>query len=379
MPRIKLTDTAVRNLTVAKGIVDYWDTGMPGLCLRVRESGHKAFSVRYRVGSRQRRFSLGTYPVLSLSEARSKARSALADVARGRDPQAIQRERRDSDTFGQLAADYLELHAKPKKRTWQDDARILDKDLLPAWGDWKARSVSRRDVVDLLDRIVARGAPVMANRTRSLVSKVFAFGLEREVVEINPVLGIKPRVRETSRDRVLSDEEIAALWCRWSRSSSAASRVLRLLLVTAQRSREVSTMRWQDIDGDTWTIPAEKSKNQRSHAVPLSPLAQRLIETAYRNSETWVFSVRDDRPVRWLSHSARRDAEATGILHWTPHDLRRTAATRLAMLGTPREVVGKILNHTETGATAIYVRASYHQEMREALNTWADELSRLVR
>ena len=385
MPKIKLTHRGIGALK-PKGewLTDYWDSTLPGFGVRAHPTGRKAYFVRYRgEDGKRRRQTLGTYPTLSLTEARDRARDLIGRIARGADPMAEKKAHDRSETFAELADEYLERHAKLKKKRWKDDEQAIRRDLLPAWGKLKAKDVSRRDVTKLLDKIVERGAPIMANRTKALISKIFNFGIGRDIVEINPCVGVPMPAKSRQRDRVLSDDELRAFWSALDALAPVMSATFRMRLITAQRGVEVGSMRWTDIDGDWWTIPGEISKNGLAHRVPLSPPALELLELLrpLTGHSEWVFESRrkPGQPTRSFQKAAERASSIAGIEDFVPHDLRRTAASGMTSAGVPRLVVSKILNHVEGGVTAIYDRHGYDREKRDALNLWAEKLENILR
>ena len=345
--------------------------------MRVSKTGHKTFVVRYTRDGSKRRITIGAYPAFSLADARDKARELLHAVQRGEDPQAEPLPQQPPVTFGELAADYIENHAKRKKRSWREDQRILRVDILPHWQARSAAEIDRRDVNEILDLILHRGSPIMANRTKALVSKIYNFGIGRGLVEHNPSLGVPQPAKARQRDRVLTEDEIRAVWKALDRQALVMAATFKLRLLTAQRGVEVLTMRWQDIDGDWWTIPAERSKNGLSHRVPLSHQAREILEGIRKapGNSRWVFASprKPGKHITAVQKAADRIAEAAGVA-FVPHDLRRTAASHMTSLGVPRLVVSKILNHVEQGVTAVYDRHSYDSEKKDALDLWGDRV-----
>ncbi len=381
MPTIRLTDRTLRSLAGDGRRIEFFDRSLAGFGLRVSPSGRLTFVLRYRNDDgRERRMSLGTYPALSLADARDRAKELLGEVARGEDPGAGLQARRSAPTFRELAAEYLERHAKPKKKSWRYDERMLERYLLRPWGRRKAAEIDRVNVMRLLDEIADRGAPYAANRVRALVSKVYAFGIVRGLVEANPARDVPQPAKPRSRQRVLTEEEIRGMWAALEDVTPLMAATFRLRLLTAQRGIEVLSMRHEDIDGDWWTIPPEVAKNGLAHRVPLSTQARAVLEKIRPVNEhsAWVFpSPRGDSHVRWTGKAAREIRTRTGF-EWTPHDLRRTAATYMTGMGIPRLVVSKVLNHAESGVTAVYDRSSYDSEKRQALVAWGERLERIV-
>jgi hypothetical protein len=229
MPSTPFTARTLEALKPKPHRYSVYDPDCPGLVLRVTPAGVKTWSFVYRVGDKQKRLTFGAYgpaPALTLAEARTRARRARVQVDDGHDPAAQKLEAREAarrDTFGKLAELYLEKHAKRQKRSWTEDERILKRDLLPAWEDVPVKALTRRMVREHLDAIADR-APVMANRTLALVSKIFNFGVDREWLDANPAARLKKPTREVSRERVLTDDEIATLWANLKASDARYAR-----------------------------------------------------------------------------------------------------------------------------------------------------------
>ena len=384
MPTIThMTARFVQGATARPGKTqtDYFDPTIPGFALRVTEKGYKSWVLLYRYHGRSRRWTIGPYPAFTLAEAREAALDAKRDIARGGDPAGVKRLARHALSVEDLSTQYLELHAKPNKRSWRKDAQMLQADVLPRWGPLPAASLKRHDVALLLDRIVARGAPVRANRVLALVRKVFNWALERDLVDANPCALVKAPAKETPRDRVLTFDEIRAVWQACETVRSRAGAILQLELLTAQRGVEVRTMRWVDIDSPWWTIPATVSKNGIAHRVPLSTQALTLLATIRETTGRmpYVFCSPTDprRPIGRAQSTYERIRARAGVA-FTPHDLRRTAASNMASMGIARLIIAKILNHTDSTVTAVYDRHSYDMEKAAALARWGDKVEASV-
>lgn len=381
MPKIKLTHRGIEALTAGKWLTDYWDEGLPGFGVRAHHSGRKSFILRYNLRGSKRRMTLGSYPTLSLAEARSRAKEVIGRVSRGEDPQLAKREEKTAETFGELATLYLEVHAKRKKRTWKADQRTLQVDLLPAWKRRKAHNISRRDVGELLDGIVERGAPIMANRVKALISKIYNFGIGRDIVSHNPCTGVPMPAKARQRDRVLSQDELRAVWRAFDSLHPVMGVSFKMRLLTAQRGSEILSMRWEHIDGDWWTIPGEIAKNGLAHRVPLSPQTQTLLrELRSRPGHSeWVFEShkKPGHPISAIQKAAGRISKQAEV-EFVPHDLRRTVASFMTSMEISRLVVSKLLNHVESGITAVYDRHSYDREKKEALEMWGERLEEIV-
>ena len=390
-----LTDRTLRHLiATTTSRRDVWDSLVSGFGVRLSPGGHCAFVTRYRVHGRLRRLTIGPYPRVSLADARQRARDALREAQGGTDIAAQKIEARQAETFAGLAAEYINFHAS-KKRSGREDVRILRGSphkkrtgktphvpIVTRWGARKVKEVTRRDVRELVDEIGLR-APIMANRVLALVRKVFNFGIDRDWLEVNPCHRVKRAAPERQRDRVLNEEEIRLVWKALDAESLLIANLFRLRLLTAQRGGEVHGASWSEFDltSGWWTIPAERSKNRLAHRVPLSPPALRLLKErrATVGDSPWVFpSSRKTGPhIAHAQKAIERIVAASGV-DFQGHDLRRTAASLMVGAGVPRLVVSKILNHVETGVTAVYDRHSYDREKRDALDFWGRRLVAIV-
>src|SRR3954469_14570824 len=255
---------------------------LPGLYLVIQPSGAKAWAVRYRHATKPRKLTLGPYPALDLSTARDRARDALQVVALGRDPGAEKQEERrasrdgssERDLFSTVVDTFLERHAraKTKERSAEEAERIFRKHVLPVWGERQVQDIARRDVIELLDRLVDAGKPVLANRTLAHVRKFFNWCIERSILDASPCIRLTAPADEKSRDRVLSDSEMRLVWKASERIGFPFGPFVQLLILTAQSRDEVAGARRRELHeaGKVWTIPSTRTKNSEPHDVPLS-------------------------------------------------------------------------------------------------------------
>jgi integrase len=394
-----LNDTSIRSIKPpVAGAVDYFDDLTPGLSLRVTSKDVRTWTVFYRDrNARQKRLTLGRYPAVKLVDARELARDAQRNVAHGGDPVVEKRTAREVLTFGKLAEKYIADHAKLNKKSWEEDERQLNSDLLPKWKARPATDIRSEDLLNILNAKVRNGSPVAANRLRALVSRIFTFGADQRLVPAttNPVIGVKKPTKEASRDRVLSDDEIRRIWDACDSQNPYVCAWFRLRLVTAQRGGELLQMRWQDIDETShfWSIPAEFVKNKQAHRIHLNELAQKVLKTVPRDDKAvWVFprSFMGD-----YKHVGRRLAQSTRAnivaeVKSAPgerdkadirgHDLRRTAASLMASGGVPRFVISRILNHSEEkDITSVYDRYGYDAEKKAAMEFWNRQLGAILK
>jgi integrase len=387
----KFTDRSIGALKPKAARYEVWEGG--GFGIRVSPRGVKTWVWVYHFDGRPRRMTLGTYPELGVADAHVRLADARKLLAKGTDPGAKtvadNKAERIAETVAELAAMYLDKWARPRKRSADEDERQLRKDVIPAWGRRKAKDITRRDVIALLDNIVDRGSPIAANRTLAVIRRMFGWALSRDIISASPCVAVKAPAKERRRDRVLSAEEIATFWRTLEGPELPISASIRLALkfqlVTAQRKGEVIRAAWSEFDlyQGVWTIPAEKAKNGLPHRVPLSPLAHAVLGeiAANRNGSDWLFSSpKKDAPVggQSVDHAMRRHHEVLGTGDASPHDLRRTAASHMTSIGISRLVVSKILNHAEAGVTAVYDRHSYDAEKRAAFDAWSARLQEII-
>jgi integrase len=395
MPKVKLTAKGLDSLTADAVQTDYWDALTPGLTLRVSGStGRKVWYVRYRANGAHRRMKLGSYPGLSLADAREKARNAQTKADAGADPAQERQERKATDaTFGAMAREVLDAKAKTTRdATRTERERILKAELLPHWKNRPAASITRRDVVHLVEAVAERG-PTMANRTMALVKMLYNGALKRgfPTIESNPAT-MMDGFEEKSRRRFLETDEIRAVWNATEPEAIIMRSIFRLTLLTAQRVGSVCAMRWEDID-DTgvWTIPADVFKGRRPHAVPLCTEARAIIGAMPRvGRSAYLFPVgRADGAAPHITSTNKaltRIREASKLDRWTVHDFRRTFRTHAtraehpahdsdpAGLGVAPHVADAVLGHKEaslgfdkyTGEPERYLLA----EKRDALEKW---------
>ncbi len=385
MPTLELTDMTVATAkATAAGRTEIWDAAIPGFGLRVSKAGRKSWVLMYRVDGRKRRLTLGTFPALPLAAARDAARLALLDVSRGNDP-AAQRAASRGDrlqTFAGLAEEYLDRHARRHKRSWRQDERLLTVEVLPSWGSRAADSITRQDVIRLVEAVADRGAPIQANRVLALVRKLFNWAVEKDLAAASPAVNVRPPAREGRRDRILSDSEIGRLWQAWNQIGYPFGPWFQLLAATGQRREAVAAMRWSDItpkDG-VWTIPAGQTRAGRPHAVPLSTLAAEILMRQPRSGSAYVFPARDDpdRPISGHARARQIAVTRSGVTDWRLHDLRRTAAHAMTRLGVSPTVLSDLLDLPQQPLLGLPMAPPSDTSMaakRQAMEAWAKTLA----
>lgn len=401
---VNLTDLKVRALRPdPSGEYVQGDTQVPGFGVRVRPSGSAVYIVTKRLpgDTKPTRITLGPTSSIGLHEARDKARVAANSVRQGVD---VNREKREAvadrdrarqvasqvraatgfapGTFGEVAVRYIERECRRLARGAEIES-VIRRELLPQMGRRAFAELRRSDLNEVVNAIADDGHRAAAHKVREVGKRIASWADNEELIDRNPFLGGSNPIRREERSRALSAAEIAALWTTWRAMGAPMGGFMMLSLVTGQRRGEIATMERSELDlvERLWTIPAAKAKNRRAHLVPLSRLAIEILATVPVIDDRYVFSTRAGTHISGFSKAKARADRVSGIADWTLHDLRRTAATRMAELGTPHAVVSKLLNHSPRGVmgvTAIYNRHEYLEERRTAMERWAQRIGDIV-
>ncbi len=369
-----------------------WDAEVKGFGVRVTANGKRTFVLvkRYPGSPHPTPREIGEYPTMTLAKARDEARAWVAMLKKGIDPAEHAEEENRKREEGKRKADAerantfaaaFELFAARHLsglRSGNDVEREMRRLLLPAWGPRPLREITRRDVITSVYAVHDGGKPIMANRLLSYAKKFFGWCIERDLVEDNPAASVKKQGREVKRDRTLTDGEIRSIW-QACEGLGAFGRSVQLMLATAARKTVAGEARWSEIDvaAKVWRLDAARTKAERGHEIPLNGIALGILD-AVPQLGPFIFSTDGIKPIGgWSKPKDALDA-ASGVIDWTLHDLRRTAATNLAKLGVDRVVISKILNHADPGVTAIYDRHARAPEMAAALAAWGRRLEQII-
>ena len=377
-----------------------------GLYLVIQPSGAASWALRYRAAGAARKLTLGRYPALGLAAARKHAAEALGQVAGGKDPAraktaARAATRAETDKVERVVELFVERYAKPKTRDWRETERMLVKEVAGRWKGKRLSEIMRSQVNAMLDEIVDRGAPIRANRVFAQLRKMCKWAIGRGIIERSPCDGVTPPSPENKRERVLADVEIKRVWQAAEALDWPFGPIVKLLLLTGARRDEVAGMRWSEISLNerSWTIPKDRSKNDRARMIPLSDAAMAILQSLPHIGDRvdFVFSTTGRTAVSGFSRMKstidgliaerlREEAEdrgdvANAMSDWILHDLRRTLATNLQRLGVRLEVTEAVLNHvsgSRAGVVGVYQRHDWATEKRQALDVWARRLDAIV-
>ena len=398
-----LTAKTLENLKVSSARQEIPDGLIRGLFFVLQPTGKASWAVRYRHQRQTRKLTLGTYPAIDLKAARELASRALVNVASGADPAAekqvaksAERVPNDHDIIERVVERFVERYAKTNApRSWPETQRILEKEVIARWRGRRLSEIRRADVHELLDAIVDRGSPVMANRVLAALRRMCGWAVERDLIPTSPCVGVTAPSAERSRDRVLSDAELKRVWEACNMIGWPFGPLIRLLILLGQRRDEIGGMRWSEIDLErkAWTLPRGRVKNGVEHVVPLPPLALAILGDMPRivppkGYPDFVFTSGGGAAVSGFSKAKQRLDEFMAIEggegalpHWTMHDLRRTFASGCARLGVNLPVIEKILNHVSGsfgGIVGVYQRHSFADEKRAALDQWGQHVNDVV-
>lgn len=394
---MKFTKSTVAALLLPEGKSELivFDDAHAGFGFRIRAGGKRTWVLQYRVGSKQRRLTLGAYPALGIDAARVKSKKEGAK----HDPQGEKAKARAdvAVTLGSVIEQYLAVKRPTLRPSSYSD---MERYLLKAWKPLHARpigDISRADIAARLVTLASGGATVAPGAARGALSSLFAWATREGLVEANPVINTNRPALPRARDRVLTDAELIEVWraCR----DDDFGRIVRLLILSGQRREEVAGMQWSEIDLEAglWSLPGSRTKNHRPHEVPLSDAALGVLETVVKRADRDLLfgegeggfsgwsrakEALDGRIIEARAERNRRDPSKTRpTLPWRLHDLRRTVATRMADLGIQPHIIEAVLNHVSGARAAvagIYNRALYAKEKSAALVMWGEHVAGLV-
>ena len=390
---MRLTKATVDRLELPPGKTELivFDDALPGFGLRIRAGGKRTWVAQYRLGSKQRRVTLGTVNNFDADEARKHARDALARAQLGRDPQSEKAAARAPKpremTLGEAIERYLPFAERKLKASTYSGIVLHLRKHWQALHAHELQNLERRHVAAELGRIATTSGLYGANRSRAALSALFAWAVGEGLTDSNPVVGTNKATEEVSRDRVLTTDELSLIWRHAGEGDYGA--IVRLLILTGQRREEVGGILWSEIDPKAamWRIASERTKNARPHEVPLSQPALDILGARARvDGRALVFGLRGPFS-GWSKAKASLDARVSATLGqspatpWRLHDIRRTVATRMADLGVQPHVIEAVLNHIsghKAGVAGVYNRASYAGEKRRALDLWAEHVGDLA-
>lgn len=397
LTRTNLTDRFIksRHAAPAGRREEYRDSIVPGLALRVTDTGHKSFVLIARYPTRPKnptRRAIGNYGAISLEAARIRARQWLEWIERGVDPavenarHAAASQRKQVNTFAAVAADFLDRHGRTLKKQ-AEAQRIIEAEFVKRWGSRPAEDITPQDVSIAIRAIVDRGAPYQAHNAFGYLRRLYSWGIGTQEYGLtsSPVERLSPKDligKREPRERILIDTELRQVWDATVEMGYPYGPVFRLLILTGQREREVADASWSEIDltRRLWTIPADRMKGDRAHEVPLSPATVELLQTLPRfTAGEFVFTTTAGaKPINGFSKAKVRIDRLSGVTEWKIHDLRRTMRTHLSALPVQDLVRELVIAHAKPGLHRVYDRHAYQIEKRHCLELWERRLLLII-
>jgi len=379
--RIKLNQEFVRTAKAGDGAERtlYWDQTMPGFGLMVTDAGAKSFVVQYRAGGVSRRMKIGDN--LTVDEARKLARKRLSEVDHGRDPLKEKRKEKESakNSLRSIVEEYQRREGgRLRTAGWRIGA--LERHVLKtALADKNIEEIKRSDIVRLLDTVEDRG-PVMADKVLAILSRIFNWHAARSDDFRSPIIRGMARTStgERSRDRILSDDELRAVWRATESPTGPFPALVRFLLLTAARRSEAAEMRWDELVGKDWVLPGARNKTGLELVRPLTDAAMDVLAGLPKIGKgEFVFAtVRSPHPN--FDRGKKQFDAACGVTGWTLHDLRRSARSLMSRAGVPSDHAERCLGHVIGGVRGTYDRHEYHEEKRRAFEALAAQIERIV-
>jgi integrase len=385
IPRIRLTKSAIDGLPVLAQDTVYWDAALPGFGVKVTPKGRKVFLVMYRLagaGSRLRKYTIGPYGRITLPMARAQAQKIFAARLDGRDPAEEKKQTRRRlvvDRIDDLVETFIREHVA-QIGSRKQVTNLFRRDVIAHWGTKSVHEIKRRDVSDLVSVISERNAHA-GYRLLKTLKTFYRWCVGGAVIEFSPAEGLSTSYRESSRDRVLTDQELAAVIIAARQMPWPYGGIIEFLALTGQRREEVAQVKGEEFDENTrtWTMPASRTKNKRAHIVHLSEPAWAVVSKHL--NEGYVFATSRGKNFQAFAKGKRALDKLCGVKGWRLHDLRRTIVSGMARLGVPPHVADKILNHqagTISGVAAVYQRHDFLAERKDALDLWGVHVQKIV-
>jgi integrase len=384
--RCKLTPAFIAKATPRKKDASRTgDTQMPCFGFVITAAGHRSFVVQYRVAGRSRRMNLRA---TTLSDARDQAKALLGDVAKGRvlrqpvDPLAERRRAEavasGAGTFRAIATDWYNREGK-KHRSGKHRFAEIERLAFPKLGSRLIGDIKRSDIVKLLDTIEDTNGPSMADYVLSAIRRVMSWHDSRDDDFMSPIRRGMARTKERARDRILTDDEVRAVWRAAEATSGPYGSLIKFLLLTCARREEAAQMTRSELSGTEWTIPGSRYKTKLDHLVPLSAAAMAVIEQLPRIGRAdFVFTVSGRVPISSFTQRKIAFDRACGVTGWTLHDLRRTARSLLSRAGIDADTAERCLGHVIGGVRGVYDRREYREEKARAFEVLAQQIGRII-
>ena len=368
---VRFTDAYIKSLKPTASRYELYDANLAGFGIRVSPSGAKSWMAFSRNMERKTRVTLGRYPHMLLGQARQRAMNTLMEMADG------EFQRSTKLQLFEHALDDWYKKDQAQNKSFLQVKNAMELHVRPRLKDFKLANIEKRDIIKIIDRIATK-APTQANRVLAFTKRFFNWCVSRDLLAISPANGIAKAKTEVSRDRVLSKDELRAMYNATFEMPYPFGPLLRILTLTGQRLNEVAGVSWKEINLDAakWELPRDRSKNKTSHVVHLSnPVRKEFDALMNPTNQELVFTTTGKTPVSGFSKAKKQLDKISGVNDWRLHDLRRTFATvATETLGYEPVVVDRVLNHVSgsvKGIAAVYQKGQYLDKRKIVLDAWA--------
>ena len=368
---VRFTDAYIKSLKPTASRYELYDANLAGFGIRVSPSGAKSWMAFSRNMERKTRVTLGRYPQMPLGQARQRAMNTLMKMADG------EFQRSTKIQLFEHALDDWYKKDQAQNKSFLQVKNAMELHVRPSLKDFKLANIEKRDIIKIIDRIAMK-APTQANRVLAFTKRFFNWCVSRDLLAISPANGITKAKTEASRDRVLSKDELTAIYSATFEMPYPFGPLLRILTLTGKRLNEVAGCQWTEINLEEakWELPRDRSKNKTSHVVHLSnPVSKEFATLMNPTNQELVFTTTGKTPVSGFSKAKKQLDKISGVNDWRLHDLRRTFATvATETLGYEPVVVDRVLNHVNgsvKGIAAVYQKGQYLEKRKIVLDAWA--------
>ena len=377
---MKLTDRQIRTSKApASGRLTLTDGY--GLQLRITSRDKRSWSLQYRHQGRMLKYTIGSYPEVSLKDARTRSQELRCAVQAGQNPQAdkIAARRADKLSVCDCFEEYLITHLKVHLKSWPEYERAMRKDVLPHVGSVALTDLDKAQIRLVISKIIGRGATTLANRVLQYISKMLKWAVGVGYLGANPASDIPKPAKEQSRERSLTLDEIRAIHIAARQMGGPRGRLIEFLLLSGQRLNEVARLTWDEVKEDRLEIPGLRNKSGETLITPLLPSLLKILDECPRRDGSFVFTTGDGtRPISGFSQIKASLSKLSGVTDWNFHDFRRSLATLLSDKGIDRFSIKCALNHKDSSITGIYDRSEHFKRKSLALVQWHDALETVL-
>lgn len=390
MSSLNFNESFIRSYPAPQKTTEIYDSRVNGLAVRIFPTGTKSFVYRYKWASQSKRYTIGQFPKISLTQARELAKDLYAKIRLGIDPMLEKKEKiadQKSLSFRMLKKEYISKHLCTVRESTSDEfKRIINKEL-SSLNSLQLNQITKTKILKILDKKAYTDKhPTQANQIKIVLSSMYSFAVKRDLFDVNLMSSISTYATgDSKRHRYYSESEISEIWNHIELMPFPTRQEFQILFLLGQRKSETLKMKWDDIDSSNqiWIIPPHLANNKQEHHIPIPECASKIINSLKRKSE-YVFQspVKSDYPIQSIKRQTKKVKAESTVKDFRVHDISRTVATYLAKLGIDRTVIDKILNHKglsgDNSVTAIYDRYNYEAEKRNAIQNWESCLMKII-